>query len=51
MDPKFSPEFIDELVEFINSKINLPILNEQAEALLFKSLLTALFQLIGPRLP
>lgn len=46
MPPKFSPEFIDELVEFINKKIDIPLLNEQTEALLFKALLTSIFHLL-----
>jgi len=46
-DLKFTPDFIDELVEFINARIDIPILNEATEALLFKSVLSALFQLLG----
>jgi len=49
MDAKFSPEFIDELVEFLNQKIDIPLLSEAAEESLFKGLLSALFQLLGAK--
>ena len=47
MEKSFTPEFIDELVEFINSKVDIPLLNEATEAMIFKTMLTALFQLLG----
>lgn len=47
MDPRFTPEFIDELVDFINSKVNIPLLSEEAEAMVFKAMLTAIFQLLS----
>ena len=47
MEKSFTPEFIDELVDFINSRVDIPILNEATEAMIFKTMLAALFQLLG----
>lgn len=47
--PKFSPEFLDEIVRFINEKVDIPLLNEETEAMIFKSMLAALFQLLGAK--
>ncbi len=47
MEKSFTPAFIDELVDFINSRVDIPILNEATEAMIFKTMLTALFQLLG----
>lgn len=44
-----SDNAIDEIVDFVNSKINLPILNEEQERLLFKLALSAIFQLLGAK--
>ena len=44
-----SDNAIDEIVDFVNSKINLPILNEEQERLLFKLALSAIFQLLGSK--
>lgn len=46
---KFSPELIDEIVRFINEKVDIPLLNEETEAMIFKSMLVALFQLLGAK--
>ena len=45
----FSDNAIDEIVDFINSRVNIPILNEEQERTLFKLALTAIFQLLGAK--
>lgn len=47
--PKSTPELVDELVDYINKKIDIPILPESVEALLIKAVLTAIFQFIGAK--
>ena len=51
MDPKalFSDNVLDEIVDFVNSKINIPLLNEEQERQLFKLALSAIFQLLGAK--
>ena len=40
---------INEIVEFINKKINIPYLPESIEAILIKAVLLALFHIIGEK--
>ena len=37
---------IDEIVEFINKKINIPVVPESVEALLIKAVIMALFHIL-----
>ena len=40
---------IDEIVEFINQKINIPYIPESIEAILIKAVLMALFHILGEK--
>lgn len=40
---------INEIVEFINKKINIPYIPESIEAILIKAVLMALFHILGEK--
>lgn len=42
-----SEQSIDEIVEFINKKINIPYVPESVEALIIKAVLMAIFHVLG----
>ena len=44
-----SEKTIDEIVEFINQKINIPYIPESIEAILIKAVLMALFHILGEK--
>ena len=43
----FSEKTVDEIVEFINKKINIPYIPESIEAILIKAVILALFHVLG----
>ena len=44
-----SEKTVDEIVEFINQKINIPYIPESIEAILIKAVLMALFHILGQK--
>lgn len=40
---------VDEVVEFINKKINIPYIPESIEAILIKAVIMALFHILGEK--
>ena len=44
-----SEKTVDEIVEFINQKINIPYIPESIEAILIKAVLMALFHILGEK--
>jgi len=44
-----SEQTIDEIVEYINQKINIPYIPESIEAILIKAVLMALFHILGQK--
>ena len=44
---QISEQTIDEIVEFINKKINIPYVPESIEAILIKAVILALFHVLG----
>jgi len=44
-----SEKTVDEIVEFINQKINIPYIPESIEAILLKAVLMALFHILGQK--
>lgn len=46
---ELSDQVIDEIVEFINKKINIPYIPESLEAILIKAVLMALFHVLGQK--
>ena len=46
---QISEQTIDEIVEYINQKINIPYIPESIEAILIKAVLMALFHILGEK--
>ena len=46
---QISEQTIDEIVEYINQKINIPYIPESIEAILIKAVLMALFHILGQK--
>ena len=46
---EFSEKTVDEIVEFIIKKINIPYLPESIEAILIKAVILALFHVISQK--
>lgn len=44
-----SEKTVDEIVEFINQKINIPYIPESIEAILIKAVLLALFHVLSKK--
>lgn len=44
---EISEQAIDEIVEFINKKINIPYIPESVESILIKAVILELFYLLG----
>lgn len=44
---EISEQAIDEIVEFINKKINIPYIPESIESILIKAVILALFHVLG----
>ena len=42
-----SDQTVDEIVEFINKKVNIPYVPESIEAILIKAVILALFHVLG----
>ena len=46
---EFSEKTVDEIVEFINKKINIPYIPESIEAILIKAVILALFHILSQK--
>ena len=46
---EISEKTVDEIVEFINKKINIPYLPESIEGILIKAVILALFHILGQK--
>ena len=44
---EITEQTIDEIVEFINKKINIPYISESIESIIIKAVILALFHVLG----